>query len=106
MKFRDLTRKTMSTSARRRARRLAEQDLAEMELTELREAAQLTQTDVAKRLNVSQVAISRLERRRDLKMSTLDKIIRALGGTLEIRAVMPARVIRLNYLSKPRKKAS
>ncbi len=96
----------MSPAARRRARALAEQDLAEMELAELRTASHMTQEALARKLKVSQVAISRLEKRRDLRMSTLHRMIRALGGRLEIRAVMRGRVVRINYLSRPRKKAS
>jgi predicted transcriptional regulator len=44
------------------------------------------QTTVAKRLAVSQSNISQLERGDDLKLSTLESYINALGGKLEVRA--------------------
>jgi len=67
----------------------------EMALYELREALQLTQTQLAKRLRMSQAAVSRLERRSDMFLSTLQKVLEGMGGNLEILAVFPAGTVRL-----------
>ena len=38
-------------------------------------------------IQVSQANISRIERQDDLKLSTLERYIEALGGRLEVRAI-------------------
>lgn len=53
---------TMTKDQQEQARRLAMRDLAEMELAELRETLQVSQEEKAKKLKVTQAAISRLER--------------------------------------------
>jgi transcriptional regulator with XRE-family HTH domain len=53
----------------------------------LREARGLTQSEVAERLEVRQVSISRMEGRSDVRVSTLRAAVEAMGGRLEIRAV-------------------
>ncbi len=55
-------------------------------LRELRLAAGLSQEVVAGRLGVGQAAVSKVERRRDVGLSTLRAYVRALGGSLELRA--------------------
>lgn len=97
-KFRDLVAATMSPEAERRAHDLAQRDLAEMELVELREALKVSQDDLAKRLKVTQVAVSRLERRPNMLLETLSNYIEALGGELELRAVLPNRTVKLSRL--------
>ena len=64
-------------------------------LTKLREAAAVTQTELAQRLGKRQPAISRLERQDDALISTLREYIAALGGELELRARFPGWAVRL-----------
>ena len=66
----------------------AQEMIRAMALDELREALDLTQAQLAAVLKVNQSAISKLERRTDMYVSTLRSIIAAMGGKLEIRAVM------------------
>jgi DNA-binding XRE family transcriptional regulator len=54
-------------------------------LRELRQRRGLTQVDLAERIGMSQSDLSKLERRRDLKLSTLRAYIEGLGGRLELR---------------------
>ncbi len=61
----------------------------EMSLRELRRARKLTQTRLAKKLGVSQDSVSRLEKRSDLLLSTLQKTIAAMGGNLSLVATFP-----------------
>lgn len=49
-------------------------------LAEIRRAAQLTQAQVAERLDVDQAAVSRIEHREDLLLSTLRAYLLATGG--------------------------
>lgn len=87
-KFKELEAK-MSPAARQKSEALAKTYIAELALDELREARQLTQAQLAKTLAVDQGAVSRLERRTDMYVSTLRNFIRAMGGELHIRADFP-----------------
>src|SRR3954466_992158 len=63
--------------------------VAAMPLDALRDAKQLTQVQIAQLLKISQGAVSKVERRSDMFVSTLRNYVRAIGGDLEIRAVFP-----------------
>jgi DNA-binding XRE family transcriptional regulator len=63
--------------------------IREMPLAQLRAARELTQEHLARALGVKQSAISRMERRADVYVSTLASYVEAMGGRLEIRAVFP-----------------
>ena len=58
-------------------------------LRELREVQGLSQADLAARLGVQQAAVSKVERRHDLHLDTLSAIVKALGGTLEMKVKFP-----------------
>lgn len=78
----------------RRARveeRAAELIAEELSLRELRMARKLTQVKMAKKLKMKQDAISRLENRTDMLISTLRKVVNGLGGELLIVAEFPDR---------------
>jgi DNA-binding XRE family transcriptional regulator len=69
----------------------------ELTLAELREARRRSQAELAKKLGVQQSAISRIERRTDMYLSTLSGIVEAMGGTIEIVARFPDRPpVRIN----------
>jgi len=57
-------------------------------LRQLRELLGFTQLDIAKRLKVGQTVISRIERRSDLLLSTIRSYLIAVGGSLDMRAVL------------------
>ena len=78
----------------RRAARVEEYKRAiydALALAELRQGRDVTQTDLAKVLGVSQTNVSRIEHESDLYVSTLRAYVEALGGELELRAVFPER---------------
>jgi transcriptional regulator with XRE-family HTH domain len=66
-----------------------------MSLQELREDAGKSQRDIAALSGVSQMEISRAERRADHRVSTLRRYVRALGGELEVSARFHGKVVRL-----------
>ncbi len=70
-------------------KREAEAELERIGFGKLRLARQQTQVALAERLDIPQNAVSRLERRTDLLLSTMRGYIEALGGRLELRAVFP-----------------
>ena len=82
-------RARMSPDSQARAAARAEAMLLEMQLQELRKARSITQIEVARSMSVEQAAISRLERREDMYVSTLRDYIRALGGELKLVASFP-----------------
>ena len=63
----------------------------EMTLRELRQARGLTQARVAGELGIGQNAISRLEMRRDILLSTLCRTVEAMGGELSLIVRFPDR---------------
>jgi transcriptional regulator with XRE-family HTH domain len=65
--------------------------IKEMTLAELRKACKQSQATIAKELGIKQAAVSRVERRADMRVSTLREIVEALGGTLKIIAQFPGR---------------
>ena len=72
-----------------------------MALEELRQALRMTQQELAKTLNVDQSAISKLERRTDMYVSTLQRCISAMGGQLEICAIFPEGTVRISQFERP-----
>jgi DNA-binding XRE family transcriptional regulator len=60
--------------------------LAEIPLAQLRQALELTQTQLAALLSVSQPSITQMEKQTDMLIGTLRSYIEAMGGQLEIRA--------------------
>src|SRR5262249_12548792 len=69
----------------------------ELTLAQLREARRRSQAELAQKLGVQQAAISRLERRTDMYLSTLRGLVEAMGGSLEIVARFPDRPpVRIN----------
>jgi DNA-binding XRE family transcriptional regulator len=94
-KFSELEGK-MRPEARAEAQRRAQQLLNEMPLHELRAARQLTQQQLARTLDMSQAAVSQLEQRTDMYLSTLENFVEAMGGHLEMYAVFPDGKVKLN----------
>jgi transcriptional regulator with XRE-family HTH domain len=61
----------------------------EMTLQELRRARKLSQVRVAKELGIGQEGVSKIEKRADLMISTLRKMVEAMGGSLALVAQFP-----------------
>lgn len=64
-------------------------------LAELRLALGKTQEEVARAMGISQSDYSKLERRRDVRVSTLRSLAGALGGSLEVTVQLPGRVVEI-----------
>jgi ribosome-binding protein aMBF1 (putative translation factor) len=82
-------RKKMSPQAREASVRLAVDIGKEIQLAELRSALGVSQEELGQLLKRKQAAISRLERRSDMHVSTLREFVKALGGRLELIASFP-----------------
>ena len=97
-KFSDLTGK-MSAQDRAEIQALSTKLLADLPLEQLRSARSLTQTNMAQILGVNQSAISKIEKRTDMYLSTLRSYVEAMGGSLVIQAVFPEGAVRVDILS-------
>jgi len=86
--FKELQAK-MPPAAHSKAKQEAEEIIREMPLHQLRAARLLTQEHLAKILGINQSAVSKIERRSDIYITTLADFIQAMGGHLEVRAVFP-----------------
>src|SRR6476620_7503342 len=86
----------MTPATQARAAKRTQTMLAEMPLQELRIAKELSQVKLAEALHVNQAAISKLERRTDMYISTLRSYIKAMGGDLEVIATFPDGQVRIS----------
>ena len=86
--FNELTR-DFTPERRQRIETMKGKLLAEMPLHELRRARTLTQRDLAETLKVNQPAVSKIEQRADMYISSLRSYIEAVGGKLKIVAEFP-----------------
>ena len=99
-------REQMDPARRARVEAKVQAAIADMPLSELRRARDLSQTRLAEILETSQSEVSKIERRTDLYLSTLRSYIEAMGGELEIVARFPDGIVRVNQfkdadLAKP-----
>jgi predicted transcriptional regulator len=60
-----------------------------MTLTEVRKGRKITQAKMANALGIGQMQISRLERRKDPRLSTMERTVAAMGGNLMLVATFP-----------------
>ena len=93
-KFEEL-RKRMTPERRRKVAERTQALLAAITLSDIRAALDMTQEEMAARLEVAQSNVSRLERRDDMLVSPLQQFVSALGGELEIIARFPHGAVRL-----------
>ena len=105
MKWKDIKHK-FSAEEHEEIKREAAAELERMGFGKLRQARLQTQVALAERLDIPQTAVSRIERRTDLLLSTMRKYVEALGGRLELRAVFPDGEFILDSLAPPRDERS
>lgn len=96
----DELRDKMSGERRRRNAERALALLVAADLGELRGVRQVTQEELAERLEIAQSNVSRLERRRDMLVSTLRHVVEALGGELHLVASFPEGSVRIRQLEE------
>ena len=96
--FQELTR-DFTPERRRRVDAKKGEFATEMPLRELRRAMDLTQQDLADRLQVNQPAVAKLEQRTDMYISSLRAYIESIGGELRIVASFPTREVAITNFS-------
>ncbi len=104
--FDHLVKRTTGKRTRQRAARRTRELLDEMLVGELRELAGKTQGQLAEELGIKQPSLSKLEKQSDMQISTLQRIVQALGGELEIAARFPQGVVKIGQFKRVRRSAS
>lgn len=79
-----------------KAKARSKEMMAEMLLAEIRKETGFTQENLAKAIGIKQPTLSKLESQDDMQISTLQRLIQALGGQLELIAHMPNGDIKIN----------
>lgn len=80
-----------------------------MTIAEMRKNRKLSQTTMAGTLGIGQMQISRLEKRKDPRLSTMQKTVAAMGGALTMIVTFPDQppvVLVTEHAPKPKKKAA
>jgi transcriptional regulator with XRE-family HTH domain len=72
-----------------RGKELLAQVERRMTLGEMRKGRKISQAKMAEALGIGQMQISRLERRRDPRLSTMQRTVAAMGGHLTMIATFP-----------------
>lgn len=89
------------------ARRARVDEHKRLMLAELRQSIDLTQTELAETLRVTQRGVSHVEHEANPRLATLADYVDALGGRLELRAVFDDRTVELTLpTASTRKRAS
>jgi len=86
--FKEL-KEEMSPQRREKIENRARAILISMALQELRQSRDLTQQDLANILHINQAALSKMENQTDMRISTLRKLLAAMGGNLKLVAEFP-----------------
>ena len=87
--FDALIKRTTTKQTRERAARRTEELLREMVLSDLRKRTGKSQRQLASELGIKQPSLAKLEKQTDMQLSTLNRVITALGGKLEVTALFP-----------------
>jgi transcriptional regulator with XRE-family HTH domain len=105
--WRDI-RGTYSPEVEARIRKEVEEAGGVMSLYRLREARNFTQVGLARILQINQGAVSRMEKRTDMYVSTLRSYIQAMGGQLQVKAIFPEGEVEIDQfeaLAEPRQES-
>jgi len=85
-RWEDLKKKHLSPERIAKIERAALATALAIDLKAIRAAAGKNQTQAAALVAMTQSELSRLERREDVRLSTLNRYVRALGGHLKVTA--------------------
>jgi DNA-binding XRE family transcriptional regulator len=81
----------------------AEQRMQRMLVKQVRKELGLTQAKVAKAMGISQSALSQLESQDDMQLSTLRRLVNAMGGRMEVVLRFGGRPI---VVAEPRRRSA
>lgn len=94
--FDELVKRTTTKKTQVKAARRAQELLGELLLSEVRQLTGKSQQQVADALGIKQPSLSKLEKQADMHISTLQKIVKALGGELQVLAKFPKGTVKID----------
>ncbi len=103
--FDELAARVMTPAMRAKAAARTREFLAEMLVAEVRALAGKSQRELAEALGIKQPSVAKMEAAGDMQISTLRRIINALGGELEILAKLPTGNVSIK-LPEPNRKTT
>jgi transcriptional regulator with XRE-family HTH domain len=103
--FDDVVKRTTTKKTQSKAARRAQEMLGELLLSEVRQLAGKSQQEVAETLGMKQPSLSKLEKQADMQISTLRKIVKALGGELELLARFPRGAVKIDQFDPSRRRS-
>ena len=89
----ELFSKHLTAKQMAEGRKWAAKEATKIQLKQLRKSLGITQKQLADSLKISQPVISVMESREDYQLTTLRRVIKALGGELDIIARFPDRIV-------------
>jgi predicted XRE-type DNA-binding protein len=101
-KWKDMSR-TLSPEKEAGIKRKVEAEIGRLPLAAVRKARMMAQERIAELLRVNQGAVSKLEKRSDMCLSTLRRYVEAMSGHLALRAVFPDGEVVLEHLTDAEK---
>lgn len=104
--FDELVRRTTTKKTQVKAASRTQELLGELLLREVRQLTGKSQQEVAVMVGMKQPSLSKLENQSDMQISTLRKIIQALGGELEVLARFPRGTVRIESIGVSKSKKS
>lgn len=90
----------MSPARRSRNQAKARGMMAELLLGQLRKQSGLTQRQLAGALGIRQPTLAQMEKQDDIQVSTLRRLVRALGGQLDLIVRLPTGEFRINQFER------
>jgi transcriptional regulator with XRE-family HTH domain len=94
-------RNRLTPEQRQQSEVQARQHMADMLLAEIRREVGLTQEQLAEAMGITQPTLSKHESQSDMQISTLQRLVSALGGELEIVAHLPRGDVRITQFREP-----
>ena len=101
--FDELVKRTTTKRTCARAAVRTRELLGELLLSEVRKLTGKSQRQVAEALGIKQPSLSKLEKQSDMQISTLRRIVQALGGELEVLARFPKGTVKIEQF-EPRRR--
>ena len=94
-KWSEIKRENMTPKRVAKVRAAAMAESRALTLRQLREEAGITQVELAELTELTQSALSRIERREDNQLDTVRRYVEAVGGELELVAVLGNKRVKL-----------
>ncbi len=94
--FDELVQRTTTKKTQAKGLERAQELLCKLVLKEVRHLVGKSQQELAQMLGIKQPSLSKFEQQADMQISTLRRIVNALGGELEVLARFPKATVKID----------